>query len=196
MRRFTFLFILLLMALAAGFFWFIGVIPEASPEPDARTDAIVVLTGSAGRLERGLSLLEQNKADMLYISGVGGDGTLMEVLSHAHSTNHEILSKLQSKIEIGNKARTTFGNVEEVKAWVQRKGIHSLRLVTSSYHIPRSMLIFSNELKDVKIIPEPASSKRFSKKELFTDPQSLRLAASEYYKFLLTTILVFLHAVV
>lgn len=196
MRRFTFLFTLFAAALIAGFFWFIQAIPETSPEPDTRTDAIVVLTGSAGRLERGLRLLEENRAEVLYISGVGGDGTVMEVLSHAHSASPQTLSALKSRIEIGNKARTTFGNVEEVKAWAKRKGVRSVRLVTSSYHIPRSMLIFSSELDDVNIIAEPASSKRFSKKEVFADPPSLRIAVSEYYKFLLTYVLVFLHALV
>lgn len=196
MHRFAFILLLLAMMFAMGFFGFIASIPEVSPDPDAKTDAIVVLTGSAGRLERGLALLEKNQARILYISGVGGDGTVLEVLSHAHSTNQDALAALKDRIQIGTRARTTFGNAAEVKAWVAKQGVQSLRLVTSNYHIPRSMLIFSSELKGVKIIPEPASSKRFSKNEWFASAHSLRLALSEYYKFLLTYILVVLHAVV
>ena len=60
--------LLLLVALAGGFAWFLGEAIAEPEQPDRRTDAIVVLTGGAERVETGLALLEAGLAPRLLVS--------------------------------------------------------------------------------------------------------------------------------
>lgn len=197
MRNFFSFLFLLVAAWIGGLLWFVACIPETSVEPDRKTDAIVVLTGGSARLERGVALLQEGRADVLFITGVGGDGTLKEVLKHADTPDEESLGSLRNKIEVGNKARTTFGNGEEVKAWTEKKkNIQSIRLVTANYHTPRSLLVFSHTMPDITFVADPASPKHFSRKRWLSDPNSLRLIFSEYNKYLLSGVVILFHALV
>lgn len=196
MRNFFSLLFLLVIAWVGGLLWFVACIPENSVDPDVKSDAIVVLTGGASRLERGIELLEQGKADVLFITGVGGDGSLKAVLAHASRVDSPTLEALKEKIKIGNKAKTTFGNSEEVKTWIAAKNIHSIRLVTANYHMPRSLLIFSHAMPDVTFIADPASPKHFTRERWLSDPNSLRLTFSEYNKYLLSGVVILFHALV
>ena len=58
----------LLLAYAFGYAVFAVMLPR--PAGDERTDAIVVLTGGSGRLERGFELIERGLAQRMLISGV------------------------------------------------------------------------------------------------------------------------------
>src|SRR3546814_2931561 len=63
---------LLLLAWVLGFAWFALLLPlPAAPQ---KTDAIVVLTGGPGRIDRGLEMLEKGDAKRLLISGVAREG--------------------------------------------------------------------------------------------------------------------------
>ncbi|MEE2980724.1 MAG: YdcF family protein, partial [Pseudomonadota bacterium] len=53
------------LAWGAGFVWFTESIPRAVKKPHEVTDAIVVLTGGAGRLIAGLELLAEGRAAKL-----------------------------------------------------------------------------------------------------------------------------------
>ena len=63
-RSIAFLALLYLLGYAA----FAVTLPR--PAGDDRTDAIVVLTGGSGRIERGFGLLERGVAPRMLISGV------------------------------------------------------------------------------------------------------------------------------
>ena len=53
---------------ALGFAWFAIFLPQ--PLDGRTTDAIVVLTGSGGRIDRGLELMQAGAAKRMLISGV------------------------------------------------------------------------------------------------------------------------------
>ena len=59
---------LLFLAWVLGFAWF-ALLPPL-PAGDQKTDAIVVLTGGPGRIDRALERLEAGDAKRLLISGV------------------------------------------------------------------------------------------------------------------------------
>ncbi|WP_445262070.1 M23 family metallopeptidase, partial [Pseudomonas sp. EL_65y_Pfl1_R83] len=59
---------LLVLLWLLGFAVFLATMP--APLVGPRTDAIVVLTGSAGRIDRGLTLLQGHMAKRMLISGV------------------------------------------------------------------------------------------------------------------------------
>ncbi|HKY81775.1 MAG TPA: YdcF family protein, partial [Sphingobium sp.] len=62
------LFAVTLLAWMLGFAWFAIFLPQ--PLDGRPTDAIVVLTGGAGRIDRGLVLLQEGAARRMLISGV------------------------------------------------------------------------------------------------------------------------------
>lgn len=76
----------LLLALAvlaavpvAGFGWFLAAAAALPTEPLRHTDGIAVLTGGAERVETGLRLLREGRADRLIVSGVHPDVTLADL---------------------------------------------------------------------------------------------------------------------
>jgi len=87
-RRVRFLIstlIMLALVWGAGFFWYVGQIPDHVPDPYQKTDAIVVLTGGSERLSEGRRLLNRHLAQKLFISGVYRGVEVDELLSAGHA---------------------------------------------------------------------------------------------------------------
>lgn len=153
--------------------------PATTPVDDRRTDAVVVLTGGSGRIVEGIGLLNDNKAEMLFVSGVY-DGIDVRYLLQ---TVIEGAAGIEHRVEVGN-ATNTVGNAEETAAWIRDKGYRSLRLVTAAYHMPRSLLEFSSVLDDVEIVPHPVFPEHV-KADWWLWPGSALLVIKEYNKYLL-----------
>lgn len=147
-----------------------------SGEGDTSADISVVLTGDAGRLTAAARLLRKNNAEILFISGVGG-GAELDAL-----TGSDILTDLdKQKIYLGRSAENTRENALETAAFLEGKDIHSILLVTSYYHIPRSVLEFKRVLPEMIIKPYPVFHSKSSYK-------SFKLLIKEYNKFVLSFI--------
>lgn len=187
-RRFP-AFRLFLMAVSVGFLvWTAGLyrfaqlIPEPVPGSDVSTEAIVVLTGGAGRVGEGLSLLERGLAKKLFVSGVYRGVDVRELLKVARRAPGD----LECCIVLGYAADNTRGNAAESADWIRRENITSVRIVTASYHMPRSLLEFRQMLpSDIRIVPHPVFPDGFPNDSWWRDANALRLAISEYHKYLL-----------
>ncbi|HEX6842271.1 MAG TPA: YdcF family protein [Stellaceae bacterium] len=173
----TLLFLLWLGGLA----WFAQSIPDEVSDPTSATDAIVVLTGGSLRVQSGIALLNAGKAKKLFVSGVN-HGTDMPALLRAE---HQSSDKVPCCIALGYDADNTFGNAQETAVWMRREGFHSLRLVTASYHMPRSLLEFSRAMPDVRIIPHPVFPERVKQERWWAWPGTASLIVAEYQKYLL-----------
>lgn len=123
---------LLLAVYGIGFAIFALTLPKAAGEE--RTDAIVVLTGSPGRLERGFALLAQDRAQAVLISGVPPEARPQD---YAARYNVD-LALFPSRIALGHESVDTRTNAEEVARWLQRRRYRSIRLVTSDLHMHRA----------------------------------------------------------
>jgi len=143
------------IAWASGLVWFLTLMPREAEIDASATDAIIVLTGGSQRVENGLDLLAQGKAKKLFVSGVY-HGTDVRALLHA---SKQPLQALACCIVLGHEADNTHGNAAETAAWMHAENFRSLRLVTASYHMPRSMLEFSRAMPDVRIVPNPVFPK-------------------------------------
>lgn len=142
-RWLTMLMLFLLLVWLPGLIWFYQQIPQENdyPESDVATDAIIVLTGGMGRVEEGLELLQDGKAKILLISGVDKDVRPQEIVAeYAIDTQNPVLADGQTRIVLDYGPRDTVGNAQETARWMHENGYKSLRLVTSSYHLPRSMM--------------------------------------------------------
>lgn len=168
-------FFLVMSVWAYGFYTYWNSMQTPPVISDEKSDAIVVLTGGSGRVDAGLELLQQEKADVLFISGVG-KGLIVEDLLALWSGLPENISR--ERIILGYAAQTTHGNAVETTAWMARRNFTSLRLVTSSYHMPRALLEFEKQMPDIKIISHPVKSESLDMKSL----QGLYMLAREYTK--------------
>ncbi len=147
---------------------------------DPEKIGIVVLTGGKMRIEKGISLLENGYGKKLFVSGVF-QSTEIET---KYRSKKKIESKFECCIFFGEKAKNTVENAYEVERWLNENNeINSIILVTSYYHIPRSMIIFNKIIPNYKIIPTPAVKKiKFSGKLSF----HIKLIFSEYFKVIYT----------
>lgn len=164
-----------------GFFMFVASVNNSSPEhADIKTDAIVVLTGGAGRIQEGLTLLEQNMAKELFISGVDENVSKADLVADWKAQGFR--KKLDCCVTIGKKARNTEQNATETKEWFETKNYESIRLVTSAYHIGRSLLEVKKELPDAIIVSHPVVAKELRKNK----QHFWQIMRREYNKLLLT----------
>jgi uncharacterized SAM-binding protein YcdF (DUF218 family) len=165
----------------AGFLWFVK--DALRPAPDLPvTDGIVALTGGADRVATAISLLRQNRARVLLISGVGPN-TAEQALFRGTGIDPAALG---DRITLGRWATDTLGNAEETAAWAQANDVHSLIVVTAGYHMQRALTELARTLPDVTFYPAPVvppalrGGTQLSTLRLPT----LRLLAGEYTKWL------------
>jgi uncharacterized SAM-binding protein YcdF (DUF218 family) len=167
--------------------WCIGLlrfgeqIPPQAAEPTERTDAVVVLTGGVDRVEAGLQLVAEGRAKKLLISGVYRGVDVAALLRHSRTAPEDVACC----VVLGYAADSTVGNAREAAAWMTREGYTSVRLVTASYHMPRSLLEFHRAMPKVRIVPNPVVPERFMQDAWWRYPGTLSLVVSEYNKYLL-----------
>jgi len=114
----------------AGLILFTSIIPSSVHDMETTTDGIVIFTGGKTRLQVALTLFEAGKGRYLLISGVNPDSTLPQTINQLPHKSH---------ITLGYDALDTVGNAGETARWAHNKNIKSIRLITSNYHMPRSL---------------------------------------------------------
>ncbi|HMN54126.1 MAG TPA: YdcF family protein [Sphingopyxis sp.] len=144
---------LLFLAWVLGFAWFALLLPL--PAASQKTDAIVVLTGGPGRIDRGLEMLEKGEAKRLLISGVA-----REVKPKELAAEYRRPQKLfDCCIALGFEAEDTRSNATEVAAWVARRNYRSIRLITTDWHMRRAQYELGRALgAKVAILPDAVRS--------------------------------------
>lgn len=163
-----------------GLVWFTWQLPTMVDEPTRTTDVIVVLTGGSGRIQEGIELLAAGRARKLFISGVGSGIGLQEILHISQPPPAE----LECCVTLGHQASSTFGNAIETAVWMRETDLHSLRLVTAAYHMPRSLLQFRRAMPEMEIVPHPVFSENFRQEDWWRWPGSASLIVTEYNKYL------------
>ncbi len=130
-RRITSSLLLLWML---GFLWFAVLLPR--PAGPVKTDAVVVLTGSGGRIGRGLEVLDRKLAPRMLVSGVDH-----EVRPREFAAQYRISAKrMACCVTLGYESVDTRSNARESARWIARNKFRSVRLVTSDWHMRRAAL--------------------------------------------------------
>ncbi|MDR2107351.1 MAG: YdcF family protein [Holosporaceae bacterium] len=113
-------------------------------------DNVAVLTGGRSRVFHALRSAEKCNPKNIFISGVHAKTTLKDILPEGEMKNVRII--------LGKKAKNTRENALEINEWSEKNNISEILLITSDYHMPRSI----SELKRVngrlKILPYPVKS--------------------------------------
>lgn len=183
-RTVRFLTLLMVVAgtlLLAGLVGFVHVVSNQAPTGSERADAIVVLTGGELRIQAGMRLLAEKRGSRLLISGVNRANSRAVVLRRLGSTDDTLLSCC---IDIGYSAHDTVGNADETFAWAANHRYKSLLVVTSNYHMPRSLLELSRVLPGVHLVPYPVISPNARLESWWQHPGTARLIVSEYLKLI------------
>ena len=166
---------------AVGFIAFAEKIAHSRPPADPRADAIVVLTGGAQRIDGALALIEAKRAKRLLISGVNPDVTQRDLERVVSGT---LRDDLACCVDLGKQALDTIGNAAETRLWAEERGFSSLIVVTSDYHMPRSMTELAGAMPDIELIPYPVASAHLAFAGWWHDPGAFGLLAREYGKYL------------
>lgn len=167
------------VAVVVGFFVFVEAIERYSAEPP-RADAIVALTGGSQRVTDALDLLARGKGDRLLISGVHETTTIAEI-AELNPGREQLLSCC---VDLDHRARNTIGNAIETRRWAAERGVSSLIVVTSNYHMPRTLLELENALPDIALVPYAVAPTTIDTGEWWRRPVTMRLFVTEYLKFL------------
>jgi uncharacterized SAM-binding protein YcdF (DUF218 family) len=169
-----------LVAFAIGFVMFARTVADYAPRsPRERADAIVVLTGGERRLVAGARLLAEGRGERLLISGVNPQTSRAD-LKRLSGLSEQLFT---ARVDV-DYAHTTTGNAEETRAWAKAKGYTRLIVVTSSYHMPRSLTELGRAMPGVLLLPHPVIPDRLNARRWWTDAFTARVLLAEYVKFL------------
>ncbi len=169
-----------LSAFAGGFLVFADHVADARAPERPRADGILALTGGAQRIEDAAALLGRGVAGRLLISGVH-EATTAGALA---LRSPQLARLLRCCVDIGRQARDTRGNAREARTWVERRGYDSLIVVTSAYHMPRSLTEIRRVMPEVRLVPYPVNPDGLDFARWMRDPEVFRLILVEYTKYL------------
>lgn len=146
---------------------------------NVKADAIVVLTGGKGRVEEGIRLYRENRSPALFLIGVD------PAVRKGELFKERVGERGGDQVYLDKVSRNTLENAIQARELIVNKNVRSIMLITSRYHMKRSILIFQNLLpKNVAIYPHPVDSKNL-KEEWWNHKGSFRLLMGEFYKYCL-----------
>ncbi|MCB1487794.1 MAG: YdcF family protein [Bauldia sp.] len=170
----------IVVGLAIGFVAFARTVTVATAPADPRAEGIVVLTGGSARIAGALGLLAEGRAKRLLISGVN-PAVSRDTL--AAMVGSDLRPVLDCCVDLDH-ARDTIENAQLTQRWIEKQGFKSLIVVTSDYHMPRSMAELGGAMPDVELISFPVSNPDLKLGDWWRDPATFELLAREYGKFL------------
>ncbi|MBD3769478.1 MAG: YdcF family protein [Rhodobacterales bacterium] len=180
----TMVVVFVLGMLGIDFLLFAQRAANMKPDPSEKADAIVALTGGSGmRIAEGVKLVSEGRGGHLLISGVHPDVTMDDLIALAGG-DPDVWACC---VTIGHAAETTLGNADETAAWAYENGYHELILVTSDYHMARSLLVLQDAMPDIVLKPWPVRTV-IDPSHLFTDFKSLKGVFLEWAKWRVTTL--------
>ncbi|MXO86936.1 YdcF family protein [Altererythrobacter aurantiacus] len=155
-----------------GFVLFAVTLPR--PLENGVSDVVIVPTGGAGRIERGLEVIDRGYARELFVSGVDPEVRAEEFAEQFDVSAQE----MDCCVTLGFDAVDTRSNAREAANWLEQRGVRSVRLVTSDWHMPRVYAEFRSVIPSEITIVQDATVGSPSLSTLFL----------EYHKFLASRI--------
>ena len=171
------------VAFGTGFLTFVNQLDQVETGHLREADGAVALTGGTDRIADAVNLVSKGYAGRLLITGVNQTTSGAEIAR----LTPKFADLVGCCIDLGYDALNTRGNASEARRWARGRGMHSLILVTSAYHMPRALVEFSSVLPDVELIPYPVVPEKLRSGGWWADPGLTRLLAFEYAKYLLAS---------
>ena len=163
--------------LLLGFILFAAAVSRQLTAPRAGADAIVVLTGgSERRIETAIKLMRDGLGGRLLITGVNPRTRPADLLPLAGADIGECC------IDLGYDALDTVGNASEARNWAAYHGFKRLLVVTSSYHMPRSLNELTLAMPGAELVAYPVMPRMLREGAWWLRPSTTRVLAGEYLK--------------
>lgn len=168
------------LVVAFGFLAFATHVMHDNNDDRVSADGIVVLTGPGNRIAAGARLLSAGRAKRMLITGVNRRTPAADVAR---------ISGLDAEtfkccVDLGYEALNTIGNADETHNWAKANNFRRLIIVTSSYHMPRSLAEMSLTLPNAELIPHGVTPSQFPDTAWWLNGETMRTLLSEYAKFL------------
>lgn len=142
-----------------------------------KADAIVVLAGGKGRVDEGVRLFREGRANYLFFIGV--DPTVRKSDLYRPKSG----DPSSERVILENVSRNTLENAIYGRDVLLRHKVGSVLLITSRYHMKRSAILFRNALpRELPIYPYPVDTKNL-KETWWNHGGSFYLLFSEFYKY-------------
>ncbi len=167
-----------------GFAAFLTSLERSEREPPMRADGIVALTGGAQRVEDAIELLAKGFAQRLLITGVN-ERTSRETIKRLSPGQRGLV---ECCVDLDYRARNTVGNAAEIGRWAREKGFRSLIVVTSNYHLPRTLAELDEALPDTRKVPYAVVASVRPGEAWWADLGRVRVLLPEYVKFLAVSV--------
>jgi uncharacterized SAM-binding protein YcdF (DUF218 family) len=175
------LLLILVFTWIAGLLAFAARVERSTPAPAPQTaEAIVALTGrSNARLAAAMRLLEAHKGQRLLISGVNREATREDIRSVARAPS----GLYDCCVDLGFTAVDTVGNARETAVWARRWGYRRLIVVTSDYHLPRSLLELKGAMPEAELQGFPVRTPDLDSAHWWRSRASAKRMIVEYSKY-------------
>ncbi len=125
-----------------GFLVFAVTLP--GPVGHAKTDAVLVPTGGAGRIARGVEVLRDGDAHRMFVSGVDPEVTPGEFAKQFGVKSAE----MRCCVTLGYLAVDTRSNAGEAAQWLSSNDVRTVRLVTTDWHMRRAAAELRHSIPD------------------------------------------------
>ncbi len=167
----------LVLTWSAGFLLFAVMALQPAGEV-GQADAIVALTGGGARIEEAVKLLAEHRGQRLLISGV-----------NPHTSRNALRQQVAEYgdlfdccIDIGYWAQDTVGNARETEVWARHRNFKRLIVVTSGYHMARSLAEIAQAFPEATLIAHPVMPASVQAKGWWASPATTRVLVVEYMK--------------
>jgi uncharacterized SAM-binding protein YcdF (DUF218 family) len=181
-RRVLAAVLVLALIWGVGLLAFAQRIERSTPADEpAVADAVVALTGASDlRLEAAVRLLERGKGRRLLISGVNKEASRADLLA----VTGAVKPIYDCCVDLGYAAADTIGNAEEIAEWARGKGYDRLIVVTSDYHMPRTLLLLREAMPQATLTPYPVVTGPVDVRHWWRKSGDARRLSIEYCKYL------------
>ena len=141
----------IILFLIYGFVIFLTKIVYNQVNFNNQTDGIAVLTGGKGRINLGLELFNKNRNLKLIISGVD------KKVSNKSIIPNNLKNKFN--ITIDRVSESTYENAKIINEWTSKYKLQNVTIITSYYHMPRSMMLIQSLTPTINFYAYPVEKK-------------------------------------
>lgn len=173
-KVFTLFSALILALYVGGFFLFSENLPKPHKNYNVRnTDGLIVFTGGSKRIEAAISMILEGYEKPVLISGVHPSVTMDILFADVPAEKRELIT-------LDYASRSTSENALTTRQWSEENNMQTIGLITSYYHVPRSLLYIERTgmTKPVKLLP------------VYPEHMPFSFMLREYHKYLLTKLYV------